>query len=132
MSLSQADVDALLEGTAVSAPPPSGPSAGETRRVKSSIHAGSVRRKPEVQRILGLSVPVAVVLAQRDMPIESILEMNVGTIIEFEAPFDSELALTVADRRIGDGQAVKVGENFGLKISRVGSVHDRIDAMGGR
>ena len=88
-------------------------------------------RSPDVRRILGLSVPVAVILASRPMAIQSLLEMHVGTIIEFDVPFDSELALEVADRPIGEGQAVKVGEHFGLRLSNIGSIRDRINAMGG-
>ncbi len=88
-------------------------------------------REPELRRILDLSVPVTVILADRAMPVEDILKLTVGTIIEFEVPFDSELVLQAADRPIGRGQAVKVGENFGLRITHVGPVRDRIDALRG-
>jgi len=89
-------------------------------------------RAPDVKRILGLSVPVSVVLASRPMPIASLLEMHVGTIIEFDVPFDSELALEVAQRPIGEGQAVKIGENFGVRLNHIGSIRARINAMGGQ
>ena len=130
MSISQASVDALFESTAASensgAAAGGAPAAMSTTAVKPSI------RKPEMRRILGLSVPVSVVLAQRHMPIEAILEMTAGTIVEFDVPFDSELTLEVANRPIGRGQAVKTGENFGLRIAEIGTVHERIGAMGGR
>jgi len=83
-------------------------------------------------RILGLRVPVAVSLAERKMSLHSILEITMGTIIEFDVPFDAELTLCVANRRIGRGKAVKVGENFGLRITRIETIHDRIDAISGR
>jgi flagellar motor switch protein FliN/FliY len=85
----------------------------------------------EVQRILAISVPLAVMLAERYMPIESILEVTAGTIVEFDVPFDSDLTLEVAGRPIAQGQAVKIGENFGIRISRIGSIKQRIDALGG-
>lgn len=85
----------------------------------------------DLERVLGVSVPVVAMLAAREMPIESILRITVGTIVEFEAPFDSELTLQVADRTLGYGQAVKVGENFGLKVTRVDSLADRVEALGG-
>ena len=136
MSISQASIDELFgeppapEARPADAPAPLG-------QVPASIPDPSTLacqpgpRKPSIKRILGLSVPVAVVLAERDMPIESILETTAGTIIEFEVSFDSELTLQVANRPIGSGQAVKVGENFGLRITRIGGVRDRIDALGG-
>lgn len=83
-----------------------------------------------MSRILGMGVTVTVVLAQRDMAIENILETTVGTIIEFDVMFDAELILEVGGQPIGKGQAVKVGENFGLRIVEMGSIEERITAMG--
>ena len=85
----------------------------------------------DIRRILKLSVPVTVVVAVREMPIEALLELNVGSIIEFDVAFDSDLELHVADRKIGSGQAVKIGENFGLRITVIENVRDRIDVLGG-
>jgi len=97
-----------------------------------SVEKPPTHRATNLPRILGLNVPVSVMLADRLMPIDAILRMNVGTIIEFDVPFDSELVLEVADLPIGRGHAVKVGENFGLRITNIGSLKDRIHAMGGR
>ena len=66
------------------------------------------------------------------MTISSILAMTVGSIIEFEVPADSDLDLIVGTESIGAGQAVKVGENFGLRITRMGSLRERVEAMGGQ
>jgi flagellar motor switch/type III secretory pathway protein FliN len=85
----------------------------------------------EIRRILGLSVPVSVSLAERDMPIKSILSLTVGSIIEFNIPFDADLTLRVANQPIGRGQAVKVGENFGLRMTSINDVHERIEALAG-
>jgi len=85
----------------------------------------------ELRRILGLSVPVTVTLAERQMDVRSILEITIGTILEFDVPFNAELTLQVANRPISSGQAVKVGENFGIRITRVHAVQDRIGALGG-
>jgi len=88
-------------------------------------------RDAGVARILGLSVPVTATLAERDMTIESIMGISVGTIVEFDVPVDAELTLSVANRAIGKGQAVKTGENFGLRITRIDNVEHRIGAMRG-
>ena len=85
----------------------------------------------ELQRILKLEVPVIVQLADREMTMEEILDLNVGSIIEFDKRFDAELELIVTNRQIGLGHAVKVGENFGLRITRIGSIYNTIKALGG-
>jgi len=135
MGISQADIDELFGKE--SAPPPVNPSAPAFR---SSANAGSPSQshgtatrdapRTDIRRILGLSVPVSVILAERDMCIEMILATKVGTIIEFDVPFDAELTLQVANQAIGGGYAVKVGENFGLRVTRTGSIAERVEAMG--
>ncbi len=131
MSLSRSDVDVLLKSEGAAGrrkTPPAAPSAQATGGNMGSSPAET----QNLSRILTLPVPVTVVLAERRMAVESALQINIGTIIEFEVPFDSELTFTVADHAIGSGQAVKVGENFGIRITALGSVRQRIDALGGR
>lgn len=93
------------------------------------VHNGKVG-EPGIQRILKMPVPVTVRLAERKIAVEALLGMTVGTIIEFDVPFDSDLTLQVGNRTIGHGQAVKVGESFGLRLSRVGTVEERVGALG--
>jgi flagellar motor switch protein FliN/FliY len=64
------------------------------------------------------------------MNFDEVLNLTVGSIIEFDRSSDSDLDLVVGNRQIGIGQAVKVGENFGLKVTRIQQVADRIQAMG--
>lgn len=88
------------------------------------------KRDPNLARILELGVPVSVILAERPMPVETILQITVGTILEFDVPFGSDLSLVVGNRTMGRGQAVKIGEHFGLRITEIDSVRHRIEAMG--
>lgn len=91
----------------------------------------STVRPSDVQRILKLPVPVIVELAAEVMPVQKVLEFKVGDIIEFNKPFDAELNLIVADRQVGKGQAVKVNENFGLRVTSIQSISSTIQALGG-
>lgn len=85
-----------------------------------------------VERVLGIEVCVRAILAERPMEIGSILGMTQGTIIEFERAFDHEIDLEVSGCPVATGHVVKVGENFGVRVTRVRSVEDRIHAMGPR
>ena len=62
--------------------------------------------------------------------IDQILKTKIGTIIEFDVSFDSDLMLLVADEEVGCGQAVKIGENFGIRITSIKSVEERVQALG--
>lgn len=129
MDVSQASIDALF-GEEVNAGLAEGADAAPESQVAVHVPQPAPPREHDVERILALPVPVTVLLAERDMPVESILKMTVGTILEFDVSFDSELSLCVVDRPIACGQAVKVGESFGIRLTRVGSVQDRVKALG--
>ena len=72
----------------------------------------------DVKRLLDLSLTVRVVLAERLLAVDSVLGIRPGTIIEFDVPFDAELLLYAGNCTVGYGQAVKVGEKFGLREGR--------------
>lgn len=84
----------------------------------------------EVQRILRLSVPVIVKLAERRLSLSEVLRLGNGSILEFFKNFDEPLELMINNKVIGLGEAVKVGENFGLKITQIGDVKSVIKSMG--
>ncbi len=89
-------------------------------------------RKEDPKRILNLEVPVIVQLAERTLSLSEIVNLTSGAIIEFEKSADSPLDLMINNKCIGRGQAVKVGENFGLRLTTIGSLQDRIKALGNR
>jgi len=84
----------------------------------------------ELSRILRLHVPVIVKLAERKLTMSEVLRLGVGAIIEFSKANDEPLELLINNKPIGLGEAVKVGENFGLRITQVGDVKAVIRSMG--
>lgn len=85
-----------------------------------------------VQRILKLKVPLIVRLARRSMKVASIIKMGPGTILEFDRMVDEELDLMINNCKIGAGVAVKVNEHFGIRITKIDTVQERIDSLGSR
>jgi len=86
---------------------------------------------PEVKNILAIEVPVIVQLGRRKMAVGEVMRFAVGAIIEFQKSAEEELELLANNRPIGAGHAVKVGENFGIKITKIGSVKEVIRQLGG-
>ena len=84
----------------------------------------------ELDRILQLSVPVIVKLAQRKLSLAEVLRLGTGAIIEFEKSSEEPLELMINNKVIGLGETVKVGENFGLRITQIGDVKQVIRSMG--
>ncbi len=85
----------------------------------------------KLDSILKLEVPLIVRVGRRTMRLKEIAELSPGRILELNKPADDELDLLVNNVAIGQGQAVKVGENFGVSISFIGDLKARIEALGG-
>jgi len=68
------------------------------------------------QSLLKVKIPVAAVLAHGKKPIKMILELGVGSVIQFDKSFDALLDLEVGKITVGTGEAVKVGDKFGLRV----------------
>jgi len=66
--------------------------------------------------LLKVRIPVAAVLAHGKKPIKMILELGVGSVIQFDKSFDALLDLEVGKIPVGTGEAVKVGDKFGLRV----------------
>ena len=93
-------------------------------------NATSQTAKPtDLPRILRLNVPVIVKLAERRINVQEVLGLSTGSIIEFFKGSNEELELLINNKTIGTGVAVKVGENFGIKLTNVGDVRQIVAAM---
>lgn len=71
------------------------------------------------QSLLKIRVPVAAVLARARKPIKTILELGIGSIIQFDKSCDDPLDLEIDRTIVGIGEAVKVGDKFGIRISTI-------------
>ena len=89
-------------------------------------------QQQRLQRIMKLQVPVIVKLAERKIAMSEVLRLGVGAIIEFVKSSSEPLDLMVNNKAVGQGETVKVGENFGLRITRVGDPKQLMQAINGR
>jgi flagellar motor switch/type III secretory pathway protein FliN len=69
--------------------------------------------------LLRIDASVAVTLAAKDMPVERILNLVPGMMIQFDKGCDSPLLVEVDNQKIAQGEVVKVGDKFGLKVTEI-------------
>ena len=84
----------------------------------------------DVKRVLDIEVPVIVKLAERSLTLAEVMRLGTGAIIEFSRSSEEPLELMINNKAIGLGEAVKVGENFGLRITQIGDVKTIIQSLG--
>lgn len=85
----------------------------------------------DVDALKKLEVPVLVVLGRRQMPVKDVVSLVTGAIVELPKNAEEDLELQVNNKVIGLGRAVKVGENFGIRLTFVGDLRGRLEAIGG-
>lgn len=75
--------------------------------------------KPYCRSILRVSVPVVVTLAHKRMPIDQVLRLVPGVMIQFEKHCDTPMTVEVGEQPIAEGEIVKTGDKFGVRIGNI-------------
>jgi flagellar motor switch/type III secretory pathway protein FliN len=84
---------------------------------------------PYSRSLLRIEVPVVVTLASTRHAVSRILELGPGTILHFDKPYDEPLVLSVGRSEVAVGEAVKVGDKFGLRISSMVLPQEKFEAV---
>ncbi len=79
-----------------------------------------------LSRVLDLKVEMRVELGRRPMRISEVLNLGPGTVIDFQKAADEPLDIFVGGRLVARGEAVVIGERYGVRIVDVVSPADRL------
>jgi flagellar motor switch protein FliN/FliY len=79
--------------------------------------------------ILDIRLVVRARLGRIEMPINEILALGPGSIVEVGRMLDEPVDLLVNDKLIARGDVVVVDEKFGLRITEIVSTRERIESL---
>lgn len=71
-------------------------------------------------QLLAIKTPVTVVLAEKKETLRNILALVPGSMVTFETHCDHPLELSVGGHTIANGETVKIGDKFGIRVRDVG------------
>lgn len=66
-----------------------------------------------------LTMPVAIELGRTRMSVQEILGLGRGSVIQLERLAGEPIDVFVGDRRFAEGEVVVVGEQFGVRVTRI-------------
>jgi flagellar motor switch protein FliN/FliY len=69
-------------------------------------------------------LPVSIELARTQLFIKEVLELEVGSIIEFDKLAGETVDLLVNDKKFAEGEVVVIDEHFGIRITNLVSTID--------
>ena len=101
-------------------PPASGGGPGPKSAGSNRPAQRPLAETPQDRHLLSLPVTVSVRLAEKRVELGHLLSLTPGSLITFNKACEAPLELFVDGYLYCRGEAVKVGEKFGLKIDEVG------------
>jgi flagellar motor switch protein FliN len=66
-----------------------------------------------------LSLPISIELGRTSMMVQEVLQLGRGSVIELDRIIGEPVDIFVGDRRFAEGEVVVLGENFGVRITRI-------------
>ena len=78
--------------------------------------------------LLGESVSLSVVFGRTSLPLEKIVKLTEGSVLELRGSLRQPVEIIVNSRVIASGEVVVVEGNYGVRIHTVVSRQERLDA----
>jgi len=134
-TISQDEIDRILGGSeeppkpappVAAAPPAAPPPSPAPEQAGGEAPAAAPRN---LDMILDIGLQATARLGRVEMPIEEILALGPGSIIEVGHLIDEPIEFLVNNKLIARGDVVVVDERFGLRITEIVSPQERIESL---
>ena len=83
----------------------------------------------DLRRLLDIPLMVSVELGRNRMPIEDLLKLAQGSVIELDKLAGEPLNVLVHGRLIARGEAVVVNDKFGVRLTDIVSPKQRVQGL---
>ena len=84
----------------------------------------------ELERILEVPLNVHVELGSKTMRVSELLEVGSGAIVELDSAVDAPLGIYANNTLIAQGEAVVVGERYGVRVTDIITPAERVRRLG--
>jgi len=84
----------------------------------------------EIDFLYDVPLQISVEVGRSKILLKDLLQMGEGCVVELDKQSGEPLDLYVNSRLIARGEAVKVGEKFGIRLTEIASQTDRIVKLG--
>ncbi|MFK7988932.1 MAG: flagellar motor switch protein FliN [Sandaracinaceae bacterium] len=87
---------------------------------------------PDLDRILEIPLDIHVELGRKKMRIHELLSLDVGSVVELGTPAGTPLSIYANRVLVAQGEAVIVGERYGVRITDIVPASERVRRLGGK
>ena len=83
----------------------------------------------DLDRMLDVKIQLTVELGRRRVKVAEVINMGPGSVVEFPSA-DEPLDIRVNDQLVARGEAVVIGERYGIRVTEVISPNERLKSSG--
>lgn len=83
----------------------------------------------KISRILDIPIEITAVLGKTRMPLNEILELGKGSLVELDTLENQEVEILVNGKKIAYGQVVISQQNFEIKITSVLESEELVNSL---
>ncbi len=115
-----------MSATSLSSPPgaAAGPLKGTPKERAEAAAKVAFKQVDNLGFVMDVPVELRVELGRRKSRIGDLLKLGPGSVLELDKPNGEPLDIYVNDRLIARGEAVVVGERYGIRLTEVLIHHD--------
>lgn len=121
------NLDSLAEKLAAEAE--SETSAAGGRDNNNKVDEYDAQKDRNLQLILDIPLRVTVELGRTKMPVNELLNLGQGSVIELNKLAGEPMEVFVNDKLIARGEAVVVNEKFGVRLTDIISTKERVEQL---
>lgn len=98
--------------------------------VSDAVQHRSAAQIGDVSRVMDVKVDLTVELGRRRLSIQEVLQLAPNSVLEFFKRSDEPLDIRVGGRLVARGEAVIMGERYGVRVTEVVSPKEALSQEG--
>lgn len=98
---------------------PAAPAAGAGDASAPAPAGGAAPASGSLEALYDLTLPVSIELGRTRMKVQEVLALGRGSVVQLERLVGEPVDVYVSDRHFAAGEVVVMGEQFGVRITRI-------------
>ncbi len=90
----------------------------------------SGERDKKLELLMDLTLPVAIELGRTNMLIRDVLDLQRGSVVEFEKLASEPVDVLINGKKMAEGEVVVIEKHFGIRITNLVEASERVRGLG--
>jgi flagellar motor switch protein FliN/FliY len=90
----------------------------------------TTQRDRKLDLLLDLTLPIAIELGRTQMMIRDILDLQRGSVVEFDKLASEPVDILINGKKMAEGEVVVIEKHFGIRIINLVDASERVKGLG--